>query len=32
MPTSLRMFVPGSGSATFSNPNIQASSTQVVQF
>jgi Flp pilus assembly protein TadG len=32
MATSLRMFVPGSGAATFSNPNIQASSTQVVQF
>jgi Flp pilus assembly protein TadG len=32
MTTTLRMFVPGGGSSTFSNPNIQAASTQVIQF
>jgi Flp pilus assembly protein TadG len=32
MHTTLTMFVPGSGTARFDNPNIQASSKQVIQF
>jgi hypothetical protein len=32
MKTTLTMFVPGSGVTRFTNPNIQASSKQVIQF